>query len=188
MKPKLFVDFDSTVCKSIKAFCEVYNRMYQYRGEFTPADWTKVNQYDFSDQCPLLEDGEAIANIFASKHFFRKLQFMPNAKEVLYELHKDYQITIVSLGSHTNLARKSMWLYQHLEFVKDLVLLSNEDNKMCKSIVDMRGGILIDDVASNLNSSSAATKICFGREYPWNKSFDGLRLRSWDEVYEYLQR
>lgn len=186
VKPKLFVDMDSTITASIKAFCQTYNYLYRYKKDFKPADWTKVSQWNFSDQCPLLEDSQAVAEIFASKHFFRKLEFMPNAKEVLYELHKDYQIIIVSIGTHLNLARKSMWLYQNLNFIKDVVLLNNEDGKMNKSLVDMYGEIFIDDVTSNLDSSNAGVKICYGQTYPWNQEWQGFRCGTWNEVAQLL--
>lgn len=186
MKPKLFVDFDSTICQSIKAFCRTYNYTYQFKKGFKPADWTKVDQWDFKNQCTLLEGHEAIGDIFSSKHFFRTLEFMPNAKEILYELHKNYQIIIVSIGDNLNLARKSMWIYQNLGFVKDVVLLSNSNNKMCKSIVNMKDGILIDDVASNLESSNADVKICYGKRYPWNDSWGGLRAYDWELVESLL--
>lgn len=187
MKPKLFVDFDNTLVASIKAFCQTYNYFYQYHKGFQPADWTKVNKWSFSDQCPLLEDSEAISSIFSSKHFFRKLEFMPNAKEVLYALHKDYDIIIATLGSHLNLARKSMWIYQNLGFVKDVILLYNKKNKMDKSIVNMgKSSIFIDDVASNLESSNAELKICYGKRYPWNVKWEGLRVYDWELAYGLL--
>jgi 5'(3')-deoxyribonucleotidase len=184
MKPKLFVDFDSTITASIKAFCQTYNYLYQYHKDFKPADWAKVNQWDFGDECPLLEDSQAISEIFSSKHFFKKLEFMPNAKEVLYDLHKYYQIIIITIGTHLNLARKSIWLYQNLGFVKDIVLLCNEGVQMTKELIDMDGAAFIDDVSSNLFSSNATIKVCYGKEYPWNADFEGLRLLNWNEVYD----
>lgn len=188
MKPKLFVDFDSTIVASIKAFCQTYNQLYKYNKGFKPADWTRVNRWDFSDQCPLLENKEAINNIFSSKHFFKRLEFMPNAKEIIYKLHKNYDIIIVTIGSHINLARKSMWIYQNLGFIKDMILIYNEKNKMDKSIVNMgKNSILIDDVASNLESVNAEIKICYGKYYPWNANWNGLRAYDWETVYSLLK-
>lgn len=47
---------------------------------------------------------------------------------------------------------------------------------------DMEGGIIIDDVASNLESSNASLKICFGKVYPWNEKWEGIRAYDWLEV------
>jgi|LSQX01.2.fsa_nt_gb 5'(3')-deoxyribonucleotidase len=184
---KLFLDFDGCIVNSIKAFCQTYNYLYKYKADFVPADWMKVNQWDFGDQCPLLEGSEAVSETFASKHFFKKLEFMPNAKEVLYQLHKEFQIIIVSIGSHLNLARKSMWLYQNLGFVKDVILLNNEGTKMDKLLVNMKDSFFIDDVASNLNSSNAEIKICYGQIYPWNDEWQGIRCVKWNEVIRLLK-
>lgn len=186
MKPKLFVDFDSTITASIKSFCKTYNFLYKYHESFKPADWTKVNQWDFGDQCPLLPDKQSVAEIFASKHFFKKLEFMPGAREVLYALHKEYDVVLVTIGDHVNLARKSMWIYQKLGFVKDVILLNNEGGKMDKSLVQMHNGIFIDDVASNLESSNAEVKICYGQTYPWNEEWQGFRCENWNDVAKLL--
>lgn len=183
---KLFVDVDGTLTNSIEAFCYTYNHIYQYHNNFKPANWIKVNKWDFSDQCPLLKNAEDVENIFSSKIFFKRLQFMPNAKEVLYELNKKYEIIIVSIGTPLNVARKSIWLYQHLGFVKDVILITNKGTKMDKSCIDMKDGILIDDHIHNLISSNAKTKICFGKEYEWNKDFQGIRAKNWLEVKEML--
>lgn len=57
-------------------------------------------------------------------------------------------------------------------------MLTNGDNTMCKDVVNMEGGIFVDDVSSNLFSSNAGWKICFGKEYPWNSDWSGDRILS----------
>ncbi len=179
MKTKFFLDMDSTMTESISAFCQVYNLTHKYIEDFVPADHTKVNQYDFKDQCPLLQH---VQPIFESKQFFNLLTFFPDAKEVIYELNKKYQVIICSIGTHVNISRKAMWLYYHLGFVKDLILISNGNCHMDKSLVNMEGAIFLDDVASNLFSSNADFKYCYGKNYPWNELWEGDRLLNWKEV------
>lgn len=44
-----------------------------------------------------------------------------------------------------------------------------------------------NDHADNLESSNnAELKICFGKEYEWNKKWQGQRCFSWREVEEQL--
>ena len=55
---------------------------------------------------PLLEGSEAVSK-HSHQAFLQETRVYANAKEVLYQLHKEFQIIIVSIGSHLNLARKS---------------------------------------------------------------------------------
>ena len=55
-----------------------------------------------------------------------------------------------------------------------------------KSCVDMSGGIFIDDSSNNLITSNADIKFCFGKEYPWNKDWTGIRFKRWMSVLTYI--
>ena len=55
-----------------------------------------------------------------------------------------------------------------------------------KSCIDMGDGILIDDSAKNLEQSNASLKICFGDIYEWNKTWNGIRLKNWMDIRNYL--
>lgn len=96
MKQNLFIDFDSTLVDSIKTFCYVYNHLYQYHSNFKPADYTKIQRWDFKDVCPLVQD---VNEIFESQYFFKRLEFFPYAKEVVHELSKKYNVIICSIGT-----------------------------------------------------------------------------------------
>ncbi len=181
MKTKFFLDFDGSIVDSVKSFCYCYNQKYKYKQEFIPADWTKVNKWDFIDQCPLLD---SVEEIFDSKQFFNRLEFFPNAKEVLYELHKKYELIIVSIGRPPNISRKSLWIYENIGFIENVILIRNNGCIMNKECINMQseGSIFLDDVASNFFSSNAERKFCYGKTAEWNMDWDGLRVVDWLDV------
>jgi 5'(3')-deoxyribonucleotidase len=176
----LFLDFDGTIVNSIKAYCTTYNIRYNFG---TDADWTKVRKYNFIDQCPLVDNPQ---DIFESAYFFYKLNFINhNTQSIIKELSKHYKITIVTIGTLQNLALKSGWIQEKLSFIDDVILIKNKDCTMNKEIVNMaseEGSIFIDDVSSNLFSSNANVKICFGNKYEWNEDWTGERCSNWLEV------
>ncbi len=179
-KERLFLDFDGTIVDSIKAFCDTYNFYYEKIDGFKPADWSKVKQYNFKDQCPLVTD---VQDIFSNIYFFDKLEFINcNTFEIIKELNKEFEIHIVTIGTINNIAQKSIWIKKNLPFIKHCEFLFNNGCKMDKSIVDMKDSIFIDDVLSNLESSNAKYKIIFGDEYEWNRDSEHIRCFNWSDV------
>lgn len=182
-KKKLILDFDSTIVDTISSYCKTYSAIYSETIGYVEPDPTKVNQWDLKDQCGLENNP---LHIFGLGYFFNKLEFMPNAKEVITKLSEKYDITVCSIGTFDNLEHKSIWLRDNLPFV-DAVLIKNTGVKMNKSIVNMVGGAtFIDDHADNLESSNAKTKYCFGKKYPWNEKWEGNWLNDWNEVGKVL--
>lgn len=187
MKRKLYLDFDQTICNSIKSFCSVYSDIYKYHKDFKQPNWRKVNKWNFSDEAPLVENVE---DIFADKRFFNRLEFIDeNMKEVLYELNKIFDITIVSIGTYKNISLKSLWIAKHLDFIQNSIFIVNKGCKMDKSIIKMnKDDIIVDDHQNNLFTSSAGTKICFAdcgiKE--WNEKWDGLRVQNSLELFNLI--
>jgi 5'(3')-deoxyribonucleotidase len=180
-KPKLFIDFDETITGSVKAYCDAYNEIYQNHSEFKPADWTKSVAWDIRDVCPLVSD---VNQIFGSKEFFYYCDFYDEFTcDALKKLNEHYEIVIVSIGIPENISLKSMWIKKNLPFIKETVLLCNNACRMSKEIVNMKNGILIDDVKSNLDSSNAKHKICFGEKKEWNQFWEGRRYYSWKTLF-----
>jgi hypothetical protein len=186
-KQKLFLDYDMTIVNSIKPICEIYNQDFANYKDFKPAIWQEVSQWDFKDQCPLMDNCN---RYFSDKRFFDKVEFLEgNTKEIIDHLTKQYHVIICTLGTPRNLAYKSMWLEDNLPKIHDYILLRNYGIKMDKSIVDMRGGIFVDDVYSNIESSNADVKILFGNDYEWNK-YEGVgcqRIKNWSDLYMMLK-
>lgn len=183
-KRKLFIDFDSTIVNSIKRICEIYNKKYISHLDFIPAKWYLVEKWNFSDQCTLAAKGE-VPLYFNRKEFFNKqLEFMDNAEEIINKLCTKFDVYVPSLGLDNNLKYKEQWLNKHFPYIKFIPCSFNTCSD--KKHIDMSDGILIDDLVSNLESSNATTKICFGDIYDWNKNWNGIRCWNWYEIYNFL--
>lgn len=184
---KIFLDFDCTIVDSVKTYCNVYNSFYKKQEGFKKADHSKVNRYDLKDQCHLVDHQETI---FSNEEFFKCLEFMPYAKEVIERLGSKYELVICSIGTLDNISFKAKWIKNNLPFIKNVILISSAVGangiKTDKSSVNMKDSIFIDDHAENLLGSNAEFKICFGKEYEWNKSWTGQRCFSWKEVEKLL--
>lgn len=184
IKQNLFIDFDGTIVNSIKAYCDTYIHYYKNIPWYKEPFAHLVNKWDLSDQCPLAKDH--VENIFGDSYFFEVLNFMPKAYEIIKILNDKYNIHIVTIGNTDNLAFKNRWIEKNLSFIKNVILIKNEGIQMNKSMINMEGGIFIDDVNTNLVSTNADMKICFGKEYEWNAQWKGLRCSDWIEVYKKL--
>jgi 5'(3')-deoxyribonucleotidase len=184
-KIRLFLDIDNTIINTIKAYCDVYNDLYQFRPGFKEAIWYNVEKYDMKDECPLILNKN---DIFGSYDFFQKCEFMnDNTYEVIEKLNEKYQVFICTLGIPKNLSYKALWLEKNLPFINDYLLLNNGNCKMNKSIIDMSSNsIFIDDVTSNLDTSNAAYKIIFGDEYEWSQTKNYIRCFNWIDVEKLL--
>jgi 5'(3')-deoxyribonucleotidase len=181
-KPKLFLDFDDTIVNSSKAICDIYNMLYKDYNGFKPADWTKNVTWDFKDECPLMSQQDK-TNLFRSKIFWDNVKLFPDAYNALLALSAKYRIIIVSLGTLKNLSYKALFLKEKLPFIDDVILLKNSGTKMDKSFINMSGGIFIDDVLSNIESSNADKKYVFGKISDYNRTDKYGRLLDWKEVW-----
>lgn len=194
MKQKLFIDFDGVLVDSVKAFCKAYNSLYISHNGFEPAEHSLVNKWDFSDQCPLIHEPNNmypnVEGIFAHQLFWNELEPMENAKNALLSLASYFELIVVSIGSAENLAKKSLYIKEHFPMIHDVILIRNSDIRMDKSIIDMKGGILIDDNSNNLVSSNADIKICFGKDAEWNTKHGRWlnRCMNWVDVLKWSRR
>lgn len=180
MKQKLFVDMDDTIVQSRKAYCEYYNTHYCDKDGFKVANHLDNAVWGFSDVCPLAVDD--VDEIFGTEELFNRLTFNHRAYEVLERLSKDYEIIVVSLGTYNNTSEKAKWIKKHLPFINESVLLCKNGVMMDKTVVNMKGGIFIDDVKDNLDSTNASRKILFGRSMPWNVSWNGEYCATWEDI------
>lgn len=186
IKPKLFVDFDNTICNTTEAFCSVYSSIYQHHPKFIFPKWELVDQYNFLDQCPLTE---SVEEVFKMEALFKSLKFInDNTYEILGQLNEKYQIVIASIGTYDNISLKSQYVKDNLPFIKDSVFLVNQGCAMNKNLINMsgEGNVFIDDVVSNLNSVQVERKIAFGTIHQWNKDWNGERALDWTEVKRLL--
>jgi 5'(3')-deoxyribonucleotidase len=180
---KLFLDFDGTITDSIKAYCDVYNKVYNQKEGYKKADHKLVKRYDLKDECALINHQE---EIFSTKNYFDELEFFPGAYETLLKLNDKFELIICSIGTLTNISYKSLWIKSNLPFINNTILISTKllpgGIKTDKSAIKMNGGVFIDDHQENLFSSDADLKICFGREYEWNSRWKGDRCFTWKNI------
>jgi 5'(3')-deoxyribonucleotidase len=185
-KQKLFLDVDSTIIHSPKAICACYNELYKSHPDFKPALWWENTKWHMKDIMPLVNDCN---DIFSLPIFFEKCEFInDNTKEIIEKLCKKYEVIICSIGTSGNIAYKSLWLKVNLPCIKEYILLvKNGKCDMDKSSIDMSGdSIFIDDVVSNLESSNAKYKICFGDTYEWNENWKGAWAINWTDIEKLL--
>lgn len=178
-KQKIFLDFDGTIVNAVKKVVGIYNEKTG-----SNADWTKVNQWNFVDQCPGIEP--IIGELFSSDEFYENLEFYnENTLEIFNKLKEKYEVIICTIGCVMNVSKKSKWIMDNMNH-QDIILLAKSDNVMDKSIIDMSGAIIIDDHEDNLFFSNAETKISFGKRAQWNENWDGKVCLNWNELEELL--
>jgi 5'(3')-deoxyribonucleotidase len=182
-KTKLFLDYDGVIVDSISAICKVYNTLYQHHPNFIPANPNKVETWSMKEIIPLCNNVE---ELFECSLFFKYVEFMPDAKEVLEELSKKYNIHIVSIGTMMNISQKAAWIHENLPFIKNTILISKDGGKMGKDMINMDMGIIIDDHQDNLKNPTISLPIVFGKKFVWNKDFRGIRCDSWKKVRRFL--
>lgn len=183
LKQRLILDFDGTIVNSIQAVVDCYNDDYQQYPGFTVMNWWDINTWDFEELA--LADKRYIDQLWNQPRFFRRLNFMDWAEEVLLILKDEYKIEIATLGNIPNLNLKRLWISEHMPYVEEMHLIDLNQHTH-KSHVDMSNGICIDDTSINLTTSNAANKILFGDSYPWNLNWDGLRCYNWNDILSLL--
>ena len=175
---KIFVDFDETLTESIKAIMDIVGRENKVYSFYKPLKW------DFSDIYPFLS-AEELEQKFDSDEFFEILKLKPYALEVLGELSKEYEISVVTVASSVSLPKKKIFIKKNFPFIKEVIGVKHGESK---NSVDMSGAIFFDDVEKNLEESNASKKILFenipGAE--WNKNWNGEKVREWPEAYKFF--
>lgn len=184
MVSTLYVDFDCVIVNTIKKIVDLYNDDHGYCKDFIPVDWTTIDTWRFEELS--LEPYSVIDRYFSQPRFFRDLEWMDNAEEVLQRLSEKYEIKVVSIGTRENLVGKQLWMLKNMPYAKLIpVIFGSEDCN--KSEIDMSDGVLFDDRMANLVNSNAVKKVCFGDVYSWNKNWDGERCFNWYDVEEWLR-
>lgn len=182
---KLFVDFDGVLMNTIKKIVELYNIDYDDN-----INWPDVNSWSFIELNKSTPD--KIDEYFDSSKFFWNLEYMDDAKTIIPMLQEKWfgdNFYVVTTGRDRNVNLKK-WNIQNYfpTFNLNHFIGININEFNDKSHIDMSGGVFIDDLSSNLRSSNADIKICFGSVYPWNEDWDGIRCRTWFEVYRILSK
>jgi 5'(3')-deoxyribonucleotidase len=113
--------------------------------------------------------------------FFRDLEVMDHAREVLRQLQEEYDIFIVSATmQHANAPKSKLeWLQEHFPFIhfKNIVFCGD------KSII--RADFLIDDHPRHLENFTGTSLLFEAFHNIHEKRFP--RMRNWLDVADYFQ-
>lgn len=185
MKKKIYLDFDGVVVNTIKAVVDTYNDDFRFYNNFKKVHWEDVFHWDFREL--KYADREYINFLFTQPRFFKRLEFMDNAKEVLNKLKEKYEIVIVSMGITPNLRAKKNWIKKNMPYAKFVGV--NYSKYYSKDHIDMSDGILfLDDNASNLLNVNAQNVVVFGDVYPWNETWEDERCFNWYDVNNLINK
>lgn len=180
-KINIFLDFDSTIVDSIKRFVELANKKYK-----TDKDENDLGAYGFSNLYPEINNGE-VHEIFAEEEFYNEdICWMNEAEEIIKNISNKFDIFIVTSASGKNLEFKNKWISKHMPFVKKVYATGSNN----KSVIDMSGGIQVDDVYECLEKTNARIKLLYKNynNFKWQRhsNEDVYNVNSWKEINEIL--
>lgn len=195
MKKDLYIDFDSTIVNSDKAIATIYNNHYKDYEGFVPAVWEDHENWAYKIMCPLIHVHEAepakkVLSYFNSSEFFEYLEFYKDAKSVIGELVKTYNVIICTSAFPMNASRKVLWIEEHLPEIDEIITIINKSgNGYGKARVPMmeEDAIFIDDHPKNLHSTKASRKYLFKMsDTDYNGDWNGEIVSSWKQVGDLL--
>lgn len=182
MIDRIVIDLDGTVLQTIRVITNLYNEDFQYYSKFKPIDWEDVKTWDFQEL--ELAKSEYVNLYFNQPRFFKKVQMMEHAKEVIDMLSEKYEIVFCSMCYSPNGRGKEKWIKKHFPYAKFINV--NIKTYRDKSHIDLSNSVFLDDSARNLETSNAPIKVCFGSLYPWNETWNGDKCDNWLDVYNYI--
>ncbi len=189
-KLDIYLDFDDTICATREALVEHFND--KYAKGYKVGDITNPNMrgmYPFKRDCEFMD-------VYQTEEFFEKLKPYKGAVKFLKYVGNNYNIHVVTICSKKTEELKRAWLDELMIMCDvgdyELCPIYKEDGAS-KSDIDMRGGIQIDDMMSELRDTNADTKIMFDnfRQYKWNKLDEGVnhiyKMDTWDDVIQTVE-
>lgn len=173
---RIYLDVDGVLFHSCEAICTLVNNSSctNFMGNFKGQD---ILSWNFKELKLNLTD-EEIEQLFSIQEFFCIVKYIKGAYNFLKRHAKD--ITIVTKGTKENIWYKSVF-FESLN-----VPICGLPFECSKGVINMDGGLLIDDSTNNLKESNATYKIQF-LEYndgkndirEWTKGWNGLKMYHW---------
>ena len=179
----IYIDMDGTFWDTVTDICELYAEDFCDHPDFILRVEREIDTWGFEELS--LASYDYLNDYFSDARFFENIHPFPMAKAVCEVLSRNYRIVFVSIGTNVNLFGKRCWLKDNMHCPYEFIGVKIDDHDD-KSHIDMSDGFFIDDSYDNLKTSNAAVNICFGKKVSWNEKWDGLRLKSWEDVYEYI--
>lgn len=169
---KIYLDCDGVIMATNETMCKLLNIMYDknYNG-------SEVTTWNYTNLYPITNN--EIESLFNSQYFFDNVKFTKGAKSFLTKYRK--KIIIVTKGSPTNYLRKRWWFND--KGFKDIPIIPIPI-ELSKNLINMKGGLFIDDCTKNLKESNASWKAQFveyndNKEREWQVGWKGLKIYGW---------
>jgi 5'(3')-deoxyribonucleotidase len=181
---KIFIDIDGVLWNTEKTMVELYNKRYDHDG-----DWRNVKEWNFSPAIPKGTSNDIINSLFASDDIYSGNNTFNGALEYIKKLNDEHKnVYFCTVGKNINNSKKLEMLKRLIPEVKVITISFPGEVKADKSMINMEGAVFIDDHSKNLKGANAKYKILFEphTERNWNKGWDGLKLRSWRDVYMFI--
>ncbi len=169
-KPIIAIDMDDVMAAASKKILATYNNIAG--AEIQEQDFVGKAYFDVLDK----KHTEGVMAEFFKPGFFRDMEVMPHAVEVIQKLHSHFEIYVVSAATEFpySLKEKIDWLAEHFSFIswKNIVLCGD------KSII--AADYLIDDHEKNLKPFRGKS-LLFDAIH--NQTLEGYpRFRNWKEI------
>ena len=142
-----------------------------------------IKEWDFSDVYPDIPLKD-IVNIFGEDEFFQTLRLKKDVLPTLRRYGQYNTITIVSKVDMLAMKKKNDWIKEHLVDIGININFRGIPLGKSKGIVDMSGGIMIDDNAEFLKETNAKYKILYkcNRKFDEEQDWDGYVVHNWKEL------
>lgn len=174
----IFIDFDDTITMSVENVVRIVNKRF---GKNVKAE--DIKEWDFSDVYPDIPLKD-IVDIFGEDEFFQTLRLKQDVLPTLRRYGQYNTITIVSKVDMVAMKRKNDWIKEHLIDIGININFRGIPLGKSKGIVDMSGGIMIDDNAEFLKETNAKYKILYkcNRKFDEEQEWDGYVVHNWKEL------
>lgn len=182
---EIFIDFDDTITQSVENVVRIVNKRYNLN-----VDYKDVCDWDWQDVYPNIPSSQ-ISSVFGEKEFFNTLQFKEKALEVLFKYSMRNNITIVSkIIDRTAMVNKDEWIKKHLIGSGVDVEFRAIKITQSKGLIDMTGGIMVDDNAKYLQETDAKYKILFRNDTKFSKQqkWSGIEADNWADLDKIMRK
>ena len=176
VKKRIAIDMDDVMAAAGKKILTIYNTVIGTNHK--EEDFVGKGYYEVLKQ----EHYDTVREEVFKPNFFRTLEVMPDAVEVIKKLHERFEIFIVSAATEfpNSLKEKIEWLAEYFPFIswKNIVICGD------KSIIS--ADYLIDDHEKNLKTFKGKT-LMFDAIH--NQQVEGYqRFKSWQEIDYFFEK
>lgn len=180
----IYIDFDDTITSSVENVVRIINKRYNRN-----VNVEDIGLWDFSDVYPDIPLKD-IVDVFGEEEFFKTLKIKPDVIPTLRRYGKYNNLIIVSKVDMLIIKDKYDWIKEHLVDIGINVVFRGIPLRKSKGIIDMSGGIMIDDNADFLKETNAKYKILYkcNRKFDEQQDWDGYTVSSWKELDNLLNK